>query len=266
MNDLLEEATAALRRETARSSDDGSSTLARIERTLAADRIVDDAARLLREHEAEDRDDPAPTLRRIERSLEVRKLRDRYGWAIAAAALMALFVAAPTVWAWSAGLFEAWTAPPAPTVAPAPTIPEPPIEPAPEPMEVTLAPPLVIPPAPVEEIAPAPRARRVREVVRDEAEDVREELLFESAHRAHLGGGDRESALRAWDGYLAAYPGGRYAPEARYNRALTLVRLGRHGEARAALSPFASGAHGDYRRQEATSLIDAIDARSSVRE
>jgi hypothetical protein len=65
--------------------------------------------------------------------------------------------------------------------------------------------------------------------------------------------------LRGWDAYLSAAPRGRFAPEARYNRALTLIRLGRRDEAREALRPFAEGAHGDYRRDEAARLIDALD-------
>lgn len=48
--------------------------------------------------------------------------------------------------------------------------------------------------------------------------------------------------------------------EALYNRALCLVRLGQHDAALAALTPFASGAHGAYRKAEAERLIDALTA------
>jgi hypothetical protein len=60
-------------------------------------------------------------------------------------------------------------------------------------------------------------------------------------------------------GTLAAYPSGCFAPEARYNRALVLVRLGRRAEAREALRPFAAGELGGYRQREAKELIDAME-------
>jgi hypothetical protein len=60
---------------------------------------------------------------------------------------------------------------------------------------------------------------------------------------------------RAWDAYLAAYPHGRFELEARYNRATTLLRIGRDDEARAALLPFAKGA---YRAREARLLLEAL--------
>lgn len=86
-----------------------------------------------------------------------------------------------------------------------------------------------------------------------------EELLFAAAQRQHFVAHDPAAALRAWDAYLAAYPRGRLALEARYNRALTLVRLGRTGEARAALAPFAAGREGSYRQREASDLLRALD-------
>lgn len=69
---------------------------------------------------------------------------------------------------------------------------------------------------------------------------------------------DAALAIVAWDNYLASYPSGQFAPEARYNRALTLVRLGRREEARDALRPFAEADPGGYRREEARKLLDAI--------
>jgi len=86
-----------------------------------------------------------------------------------------------------------------------------------------------------------------------------EEQLFAAAQHQHFVARDPQAALRAWDAYLAAYPRGRLALEARYNRALTLVRLGRADEARAALQPFASGREGSYRQREASDLLRALD-------
>ena len=78
------------------------------------------------------------------------------------------------------------------------------------------------------------------------------------AHRAHFGGGNPAAALQAWDRYLRLYPSGRFALEARYNRALCLVNLGRKAEAASALEPFARGAWGSYRQAEARALREAL--------
>lgn len=82
--------------------------------------------------------------------------------------------------------------------------------------------------------------------------------LYRAAHTAHFVDHDPARALAAWDAYLAAAPTGSFAPEAQYNRALSLVRLGRTAEARSALSPFASGAYGAYRQAEASALLERL--------
>jgi hypothetical protein len=88
----------------------------------------------------------------------------------------------------------------------------------------------------------------------------REQSLYAAAHSAHFVEHDPAAALRGWDAYLAAYPNGRFALEARYNRAISLVRLGRRDDARAALAPFAHGDHAGYRQHEARELLDALAA------
>jgi TolA-binding protein len=82
---------------------------------------------------------------------------------------------------------------------------------------------------------------------------------YRHAHSAHFRGSDATSALALWDSYLALYPSGRFAAEARYNRAIALVKLGRKAEATSALAPFARGEvdHG-YRQHEAAKLVDAL--------
>jgi len=84
--------------------------------------------------------------------------------------------------------------------------------------------------------------------------------LYRVAHRAHFVERDYDRALGAWDAYLKASPNGALAPEARYNRALCLVRLHRSEEARVALKPFAEGRYGTYRREDAQKLLDALPA------
>ena len=67
-------------------------------------------------------------------------------------------------------------------------------------------------------------------------------VLYRNAHEVHFGGGSPAEAMRLWDAYLVASPGGTFAPEAAFNRAICLLRLGRTAQAREALAPFASGA------------------------
>jgi hypothetical protein len=86
-----------------------------------------------------------------------------------------------------------------------------------------------------------------------------EQELYAAAHRAHFVDRDPAAALQGWDRYLDDYPHGHFAPEAHYNRAISLVRLGRRTEARAALAPFADGTYGGYRQSEARALRDALE-------
>jgi hypothetical protein len=86
--------------------------------------------------------------------------------------------------------------------------------------------------------------------------------LYRRAHRLHFVDHDYAASLTAWDAYLRSVPGGPLVVEARYNRALALVHLGRDAEARIALEPFALGrVEGGYRQAEARALLDALDAR-----
>ncbi len=82
--------------------------------------------------------------------------------------------------------------------------------------------------------------------------------LYRAAHHAQFAGGDPAQTLALWDRYLAAAPNGSLSPEAKYNRAITLVRLGRKAEAASALEPFARGDYGAYRQNEANALLSAL--------
>ena len=133
------------------------------------------------------------------------------------------------------------------TAAPSPPV----VHPTPRRVDVPSSPVELVPESPVVAQRPAPAAPPP--AVADPAAD-----LFAEAHRLHFATHEPVRALAAWDRYLEAAPSGRFAPEARYNRALTLVRLGRRTEAMQALSAFADGTFGEYRRAEARALLEAL--------
>jgi TolA-binding protein len=82
--------------------------------------------------------------------------------------------------------------------------------------------------------------------------------VYARAHRLHFAGGDPAGALAAWNAYLSQYPTGRFAPEARYNAAIDLLKMKRYADARAALQPFANGAYGGYHRDDARELLRSM--------
>jgi hypothetical protein len=120
-----------------------------------------------------------------------------------------------------------------------------------------LDPPLPLPLSTPLPPAPAPSPRRSALAPSSEPNDPAL-ILYRAAHTAHFVDHDPARALAGWDAYLAAAPSGPFAPEARYNRALSLVRLGRNAEARTALAPFASGTYGGYRKDEANALLERL--------
>lgn len=84
-------------------------------------------------------------------------------------------------------------------------------------------------------------------------------LTYRGAHRAQFASGDCSEAIVGYAQYLDMAPSGPFAVDARYNRGVCLIRLGRHGEARIALEPFAQGKYGDYRRAQSEQLLEALD-------
>lgn len=230
---------------------------------------------------ADDDDLAVATRLRVMRSLEVRA-RGRHQL-IGLATAVAILLGGTVSWALATGQVTAlWSpspvvvspppvaAPPRPGRRPAQRPSPPPQQQAPPPPAVVIDPLPAPPPAPEppEAIPPAPPARPVtpppvastRPVAPPPRPAAPVEGLYRRAHELHFHGSDPALALAAWDAYLAAEPDGRFAVEARYNRALMLVRLGRYAEARAALAPFARGevTPAGYRQPEAEQLVERL--------
>lgn len=85
--------------------------------------------------------------------------------------------------------------------------------------------------------------------------------LYRAAHQRHFQEKNSTAALAAWDAYLAAFPKGRLAAEAHFNRAICLWKVGRAKEAEAVLEQIASGALGGYRSSRAADLVDILRKR-----
>jgi hypothetical protein len=94
--------------------------------------------------------------------------------------------------------------------------------------------------------------------LRHRASPDAELAAYRIAHEAHFHGDDPAAALAAWDAYLAAYPGGNFAVDARYDRALALIKLQRYDDARAALAPFVAAPAGSYHQADAAKLTGAL--------
>lgn len=209
-----------------------------------------DAARALREETDGRSPDAARTRARVLTS--ARRARTRPTWVMAAAAALVLALFIPLAHAWTRGRLARGRTP-EPVPAPAPVRVDPParntpsLPPSPAPASV---------PARVE--APAPVALPTTVRSPRSPVDPAERRAYREAHALHFDAREPARALDAWERYLRAYPNGRFAVEARYNRALCLVRLDRRDDARAALRPFADGSHGAYREREARALIEAL--------
>jgi hypothetical protein len=116
--------------------------------------------------------------------------------------------------------------------------------------------------APVNAPPPGPEAPATTAAAKDDG-DAASLQLYKSAYRLHFVEQNFAAALAGWDAYLRSAPMGSLVVEARYNRAIALVRLGRRSDAEAALGPFARGeVSGGYRAREARELLDALNASS----
>src|SRR5262245_39854214 len=219
--------------------------------------LLDEAVGALREESASDDAAHRFTRARVMASLHQRTVKRRTYLAFVLP-VAATFIAT-SAWGVSSGRARVWIeeirvafgiakseeAAPAPKpAAPKRAVRAPEPKPPNEPSEA-----VVVPPPPVEEpekpVAVTPLAPPSAFAAPDAGLDAELEL-YRTAHRAHFAEHNSRAALAAWDAYLAKAPRGKFALEARYNRALCLVRLDRKAEARAALEPFARGAFGAY--------------------
>lgn len=198
---------------------------------------------------------------RVRRSLEgharSRHRMMRFG------TVMAVLLVSTVSWALSTGRIPLFVSRPTTPAVIAPTIDPPALpqrEPAPLVRRVAV-PEAAWPTPPTDTVEPAPPPPPPL-IVKRPPRQVAIETMYRKAHVLHFHGADDVAALAAWDAYLAAEPSGRFAVEARYNRALILVRLARYADARAALAPFADGdvAPAGYRKAEAAQLVERLDA------
>ncbi len=221
---------------------------------------VDDLVGALRATDGDDPELADATRRRVQRSLEAgARTRHRLAGLLTAAGILC---GGTVSWALATGKLGAMWAP-APEVQPAaPVTPMP--APAPRPRMAAAPRPIAPVPLPLPEVpaiaaVPAPPPAQEAVPVRPRPRPVAEpaEARYRRAHELHFHGGDPSLAVAAWDAYLAAEPAGRFAVDARYDRALMLIRLRRYAEARAALAPFAQGEvePAGYHQAEAEQLI-----------
>jgi hypothetical protein len=226
---------------------------------------IDELVGALRATEGEDPALAAATQLRVRRSLETR-VRSRHQ-ILGILTALAIVFGGTVSWALATGKVSLPWAPAAPRPVSEPPPPRllPPRPAASRALVAVPTPPLppeAVPPPALPPVRP-PSRPLVRAPRPDGSAPPPIELLYRRAHALHFHGGDPAVTLAAWDAYLAAEPAGRFAIDARYNRAILLVRLGRFAEARAALGPFARGEvePAGYRQTEAARLVERL-ARS----
>lgn len=89
-------------------------------------------------------------------------------------------------------------------------------------------------------------------------EDHTSLLTYQAAHRAHFQEGDFTSAVAGYRRYLHEEPSGTFALEAKYNLGVCLIRMGQGALAKTLLQPFAQGTYGNYRKDSAAKLLEAL--------
>jgi FimV-like protein len=79
--------------------------------------------------------------------------------------------------------------------------------------------------------------------------------LYARAHELHFHENDARAALRLWIRYLDRFPQGRFVPEAQFNLAVCLVRIGDAEAARRWLTQLVSSPGSDYPKDQAERLL-----------
>lgn len=250
--------------------------------------VLERAAKALRAAHTGEREGSGFTRARIMTTLHGKRRRQLLRWAVFSP--LASLVLVGSAWAHSAGKWPAvWQAvtsvlvawpskvevpPPKAGIAVPPTQGAPrtaePSEPEPpDTAEVPVQTPEVLAPAQPPPSVDPPRAQRrdtgqsikpppSPEPVGDRTPADPELARFRRAHDLHFRGDSPREAIGAYAAYLDEFPNGRFVPEARYNTALNWLKLGDKAAARVALTPFAEGRHGNYRRDEARRLLEAF--------
>jgi TolA-binding protein len=235
-----------------------------------SDDLLEAAKRALREESADDSNDGRFTRARVMASLHQGKVKRRTRLAFILP--LAACLAAGTAWGAATGRLPAMFHAVGQLVGyrnQPPEASEPPAKVRSSTGNSKAAAPAVVapvapPPAPVAEARPepakigaTPSAKPAPSLSSSAAFQDTDGDLYRLAHEAHFTSHDYARALTGWNAYLQAAPNGRLATEARYNRAICLLRLGRDAEARQALEPFASGKMG-YRQNEARDLLEEL--------
>jgi hypothetical protein len=214
---------------------------------------LDDHIDALRELDGDDHELAGATKLRVRRSLERGHGMRRHAGIFAA---LAVLLVASASWALATGKLQTlWRTPVVAErqVARPPAVPSPPLPPpAPAPQKIEA--PIELPFEPPAEPVPPPRSQPHVAAISP---------LYRAAHELYFHDADYDKALVAWDAYLAKEPKGQFVVEARYNRALCLIRLSRFQEAHDALLPFANGevTPAGYRQTEANQLETKLQVR-----
>jgi tetratricopeptide (TPR) repeat protein len=223
------------------------------------------ATEALRMADGRPSNEPDPTMHRV--LVTLRRSRSRRRHVVTVVLSLAAVLAGSTAWSMASGrLPAAWKSAaayfsraPSPAAsevrspkasvpaAPIAAVPEPRIEAAEVPTEAPIA------------AASIDRSRASSKPAREKPSSDPFEPLYQRAHRSHFVDGDYTKALELWNDYLQSDPRGAFALEARYNRAIALLKVGQSTEAAAALRPFADGSYGAYRQREAREIIDALE-------
>jgi hypothetical protein len=164
---------------------------------------------------------------------------------------LAAVLAAASVWASVAREHRATppVAAPIATTVVAPVIPVAPIVPVTPVVAATAS-----------ERTPAPIVSPLPAIAKPPVDDSEHRALraYREAERLQFEEKDYARALGAWDRYIPLAGKSPLLVDAKWQRALCLVRLGRSDEGREALEPFARGDLGAYRQSEARTILDTL--------